>query len=107
VAFARAELWSAVHIGIAIVCACLPTLRPLLTRATATASSISRRLYGFSFSNRTDKTAGGSTSASKSGGVSHVEELPLESVNRANGSNDPYGDTTILTRNGESRDRAP
>ncbi|PBP25969.1 integral membrane protein [Diplocarpon rosae] len=43
VAFARAELWSAVHIGTAIVCACLPTLKPLVKRASTTASTLRRK----------------------------------------------------------------
>ncbi|CAL3968273.1 hypothetical protein PZA11_006755 [Diplocarpon coronariae] len=60
VAFARAELWSAVHIGTAIVCACLPTLKPLLKRAGTTASTI-RRKYGSSSS---ASTPGGASNGS-------------------------------------------
>ena len=38
--FPRAELWSAVHVGMAIVCACLPNFRPLLNRITASARRV-------------------------------------------------------------------
>lgn len=30
--YSQAELWSSVHIGMAIICACLPPLRPLFSR---------------------------------------------------------------------------
>lgn len=45
VAFSKAELWSGIHVGIAIVCACLPTLRPLLIRTSTSASSSWHRRY--------------------------------------------------------------
>ena len=44
--YSGADLWSAIHIGMAIVCACLPTLWPLVSRADffgSARSSISRR----------------------------------------------------------------
>ncbi|PQE04667.1 integral membrane Pth11-like protein [Rutstroemia sp. NJR-2017a BBW] len=52
--FSKAELWSAVHVGMAIVCACLPSFRPLLTRITTTA----RRIYSSAVSSGKDNTTG-------------------------------------------------
>ncbi|KAK0112312.1 hypothetical protein ONS96_001560 [Cadophora gregata f. sp. sojae] len=98
VAFARAELWSAVHIGIAIVCACLPTLRPLIKRASTTASSL-RRKYGSSSSSGQDTSAngsGGSNVASRNRGPSEV--LTLKNVRTGSAS----ADNVRLTRDGES-----
>ncbi|MCJ1444917.1 MAG: hypothetical protein MMC23_005421 [Stictis urceolatum] len=43
--YTKAELWSAVHIGMAIVCACLPTLRRLVIRKPVTDTP--RRYFGF------------------------------------------------------------
>jgi hypothetical protein len=45
VAFSKAELWSSIHVGIAIVCACLPTLRPLFIRSFTSASAPWHRRY--------------------------------------------------------------
>ena len=39
--YSGAGLWSAIHIGMAIVCACLPTLRPLATRFKSVNSACS------------------------------------------------------------------
>ncbi|KAH6706285.1 hypothetical protein BKA61DRAFT_580541 [Leptodontidium sp. MPI-SDFR-AT-0119] len=88
VAFARAELWSAVHIGIAIVCACLPTLRPLIKRASTTAASLKRK-YGSSSSSGQDSSAngsGGSNAASRNRG--HTEVLALKNVRTGSASAD-------------------
>lgn len=96
VAFVKAELWSAVHIGIAIVCACLPTLRPLLTRATTSATSLRRKLYG---SQGTDGSVGYSTTSSAgSKNKAGVEVHALKSVSNSSSPTDPHGDTTFLTR---------
>lgn len=46
--YSGASLWSAIHIAMAITCACLPTLRPLFARTghlTSTCSSTMRRRY--------------------------------------------------------------
>ncbi|KAL8800462.1 MAG: hypothetical protein Q9182_005174 [Xanthomendoza sp. 2 TL-2023] len=46
--YTGADLWSSIHIGMAIVCACLPTLRPLVTRSgiiSTAYSSIWQRYY--------------------------------------------------------------
>ena len=93
VAFSKAELWSAVHIGIAIVCACLPTLRPTLNRFTAKAKS----LYGSAFSSsKLGHTSG--TSNQESGGSNNrgpLEVLTLKHVKKE--SKDPHRDTAPLT----------
>ncbi|PVH72434.1 hypothetical protein DL98DRAFT_563529 [Cadophora sp. DSE1049] len=94
VAFARAELWSAVHIGIAIVCACLPTLRPLIKRASTTASSL-RRKYGSSSSSGQDTSANGSgTSNAASRNRGPTEVLTLKNVRTGSAS----ADNVRLTR---------
>ena len=46
--YTGADLWSSIHVGMAIVCACLPTLRPLVTRTGIFASafaSVRQRYY--------------------------------------------------------------
>ncbi|KUJ17243.1 uncharacterized protein LY89DRAFT_547040, partial [Mollisia scopiformis] len=80
VAFARAELWSAVHTGTAIVCACLPTLRPLIKRASIIASSL-KRIYGSSSSGGQDTTASGSMgSNAESRNRGPTEVLTLKNI---------------------------
>ena len=54
VAFSKAELWSVVHVGIAIVCACLPTLRKLFVRTTTNASSFGHRRYFHTINSSSD-----------------------------------------------------
>lgn len=43
VAFTGAELWASCHIGTGIICACLPTYRPLLAKIATTAASLRQR----------------------------------------------------------------
>lgn len=46
--YSGAGLWSAIHIGMAIICACLPPIRPLLSRKeffTSAVSSVRQRYY--------------------------------------------------------------
>ncbi|CZT44361.1 related to integral membrane protein [Rhynchosporium secalis] len=67
VAFLRAELWSAIHVCTAIICACLPTLRPVIKLTSATISSL-RRKCGSSSNSRLSSswtTSGGSNAASR------------------------------------------
>ena len=97
--FPRAELWSAVHVGMAIVCACLPNFRPLLNRATATA----RHLYGSTRTSDRDHNASGS-SGSRSGAskTRKAAELMTLSNMRREGPNeleDANADTRRLTMN--------
>ncbi|TVY37562.1 Satratoxin biosynthesis SC1 cluster protein [Lachnellula occidentalis] len=100
VAFPKAELWSAVHIGIAIVCACLPTLRPLLNRATASVSALSHRMKGTRSS--TNGASGDYTGSSNAGSNNRgkAEDLALKNVSSANSPTDPHADTLRLTREG-------
>ncbi|TVY50679.1 Satratoxin biosynthesis SC1 cluster protein 4 [Lachnellula cervina] len=102
VAFPKAELWSAVHIGIAIVCACLPTLRPLLNRATASVSSLSHRIYGTRSGSKgtSGDYTGSSIAASRNRGK--TEDVALKSVSGANSPTDPHADTMRLTGEGEA-----
>ena len=39
--YTKSELWSVIHIGCAVVCACLPSLRPLVIRVKYLTSTIS------------------------------------------------------------------
>ncbi|KAF7513473.1 hypothetical protein GJ744_008767 [Endocarpon pusillum] len=43
VAFTGAELWTSCHLGTSVICACLPTYRPLLARIAAMATSLHER----------------------------------------------------------------
>jgi hypothetical protein len=49
VAFTGAELWASVHVGTGIICACLPTYRPLLAKTANTASSLRERYHNKSW----------------------------------------------------------
>lgn len=102
VAFTKAELWSAVHIGIAVVCACLPVLRPFLITVTRTASSIRRRLYGSHSSNVKNSATtdlSGPQQASGGSGNSKNKAAHVEVVNLQNLDHDGrVADTTQLTR---------
>ncbi|OCL10365.1 hypothetical protein AOQ84DRAFT_362473 [Glonium stellatum] len=44
--FANAEIWTNIHVCTSIICACLPTLRPLLT-AMATRSNTLQKVHAF------------------------------------------------------------
>ncbi|KAA8571276.1 hypothetical protein EYC84_000603 [Monilinia fructicola] len=98
--FPRAELWSTVHVGMAIVCACLPNFRPLLNRITASA----RRLYGSAITSDRDPNASGSSGGRS--GVSknkHAAELmTLGNIRRPkpNELEDTGADTRRLTSSG-------
>lgn len=103
VAFSRAELWSAVHVGIAVVCACLPVLRPFLITVTRTASSIRRRLYGSNSSNvknsATTDSSGPQQQASGGSGNSKNKAAHVAVVNLQTLDHDGrVADTTQLTR---------
>ncbi|KAF4621882.1 hypothetical protein G7Y89_g14465 [Cudoniella acicularis] len=98
VAFTRAELWSAVHINIAIVCACLPTLRPLLTRALAVVSSISRRLYGSGTGASGGNASAENYSGSSNSAAKNRAGVELKSV-RSSNPDDPHASSRQLTRN--------
>ncbi|KAB8298299.1 hypothetical protein EYC80_002028 [Monilinia laxa] len=98
--FPRAELWSTVHVGMAIVCACLPNFRPLLNRITASA----RRLYGSAITSDRNPNASGS-SGSRSGvskNKNAAELMTLGNIRRPkpNELEDTNADTRRLTRNG-------
>ncbi|ATZ56044.1 hypothetical protein BCIN_12g05820 [Botrytis cinerea B05.10] len=95
--FPRAELWSAVHVGMAIVCACLPNFRPLLNRITASA----RRLYGSAITSDRDPDATGSSGSrsAASKNKTAVELMTLSHIRRrgANELEDRNADTRGLT----------
>lgn len=98
--FPRAELWSTVHVGIAIVCACLPNFRPLLNCITARA----RRLYGSGkTSDRDPNTSGSSGGRSGASKIKHpVELMALSNIRRPRPTNeleDTNADTRRLTMN--------
>ena len=83
--YSGADLWSAIHVGMAIVCACLPTLRPVfvfLGSFASAYSSLRRRIYSL----REQKSSSGDVSqplSSKdheySGGVA-FEMTPVSNV---------------------------
>jgi hypothetical protein len=91
VAFSKAELWSGVHVGIAIVCACLPTFRPLFIRTAASASSFWNRRYFNSSHLSSDK---GRQSESISSNVLST----LESQDDSRKVSGPYTDIVELIR---------
>ncbi|ESZ90140.1 hypothetical protein SBOR_9478 [Sclerotinia borealis F-4128] len=97
--FPRAELWSAVHVGMAIVCACLPNFRPLLNRITASA----RRLYGSAITSERDPntngSSGGRSEASKNKNAAELMTFGNTRRQRLNELEDTNADTRQLTRN--------
>ena len=71
-------IWSNLHLGFAIICACLPTYRPLLAKAAASASSLRSTLRqgtGASKSTLTAKTSKLKSERSDSSFPSRYEEL--------------------------------
>ncbi|KAJ8060208.1 hypothetical protein OCU04_010551 [Sclerotinia nivalis] len=97
--FPRAELWSAVHVGMAIVCACLPNFRPLLNRITASA----RRLYGSAITSdrnpNTSGSSGGRSAASKNKKPAELMTFGNIRRQRPNELEDTNADTRRLTMN--------
>ncbi|MCJ1246023.1 hypothetical protein MMC30_003227 [Trapelia coarctata] len=80
--YGLAELWSAVHIGTAIICACLPPLRPLFFRASASKpsngfSSARRRYYSIQDWAAKGVGSTGESNGSRNGNT--VEAIPLRS----------------------------
>ena len=51
VSFTKAELWTNIHIGVAILCSCLPTYRPLVGKLSTFLGSLRQR-YTARFSSR-------------------------------------------------------
>jgi len=94
--FSRAELWSAVHVGMAIVCACLPNFQPLLIRITATA----RRLYSSAISSRKDSTTNSyiSSQTAPSRKKRVTRGLSFSNGLESNNHEDTSTDTAHLTR---------
>ncbi|KAM3076677.1 hypothetical protein ACMFMG_007482 [Clarireedia jacksonii] len=94
--FSKAELWSAVHVGMAIVCACLPSFRPLLTSITMTA----RRLYSSAVSsgrdNSTSSYIAGQSAPSRKKRT--TRGLSLSNGLESNNHEDASADTAHLTR---------
>ena len=83
--YGLAELWSATHVGTAIICSCLPPLRPLFFRASSKPpngfSSARRRYYGIQ-----DWAAKGARGVGESGGSgtsNTIEAIPLRSQESA------------------------
>jgi hypothetical protein len=77
--YTKAELWSTIHIGMAIVCACLPPVRPLYTGIasllTKTSSSMRQRYY--SARGQSSIAAKESTGSAISRSGDAIEILPL------------------------------
>ena len=85
------------------MCACLPTYRPLFTRAAQSASSLKRRYYG-SGTDSHAMSSGSSKQNSRSSKVRSVtaDVLPLKGLNSSHVSaGDPHGDTVRLTNNAD------
>lgn len=98
VSFTKASLWSSIHLGTAVICACLPTYRPLLDRILSIASPI-RQIYANLLGMRsssttdpkttpTDSTLHNSRSSYKRMERSHSDEINLVDVSIAAGSQD-------------------
>ena len=62
--YSGANLWSAIHIGTAIICACLPPIRPLINfpKSIPSAFSSIRRRY-YNSRGRQSRSEGGSRSS--------------------------------------------
>jgi hypothetical protein len=78
--YSKSGLWSTVHIIMGIICACLPTLRPLFPRTSFltsnTSSTIRRRYYDFRGQEPKDLT--GTDSGTGSRARYTLEALPLK-----------------------------
>ncbi|KAI9782522.1 MAG: hypothetical protein M1816_001860 [Peltula sp. TS41687] len=60
ISFSKGQIWSSIQLGVALICACLPTYRPLLIRFKGVFSSLRQR-YGSVFS-RSSRSGSGSGS---------------------------------------------
>ena len=75
--YSKAELWSTVHVGMAMVCACLPTLRPLIFRSSSSATSSRRRRYTYGLRKWYGKSEPSSNSTEGPGAEHALEAQPL------------------------------
>lgn len=102
--YSKTELWSAIHIGTAMICACLPTLRPLFfggfftsASSSSTAFSSVRRGYnGFRGWYRKGISTSSGSRGSRNGDL--IEEYPLRQQDNASSTiQDPHAETVWLT----------
>jgi len=80
--YSKSEIWSTVHVGTGIACACLPPLRPLFFRSSASKpskglSSLRWRYYGIQ--DWSSKWFGHTGESGGSKTRDTVEEIPLRS----------------------------
>lgn len=98
VSFTKASLWSSIHLGTAVICACVPTYRPLLDRIVSMTSPV-RRMYTSLLDTRassktdprsisTDTTLRNGRSSYKCIERYHSDEIHLVNVSIAAGSAD-------------------
>ncbi|MCJ1319450.1 hypothetical protein MMC15_004786 [Xylographa vitiligo] len=92
----QVDLWSILHVCTGIICACLPTYRPLLTKVTALPSTLRKKYNLWSTSQKlgdsTQEDSRQLPSMKLSNGYyystadSHGDEVPLTSIEAANKS---------------------
>lgn len=76
--YAGAELWSIVHIGMGVVCACLPPLWPLLVRASTSLAAVSSSIWAHKDSLRSSSYPPRSRTLRQSPSVGRDDESSLE-----------------------------
>lgn len=104
--YSQAELWSSVHIGMAIVCACLPPLRPLFSRVwlSSVKAHYNSLRKSVSFRTRGSAQTSSNEGAGESGKSMVVPPPPRTEVCQcgARGTS-PHEDGTWLASPGEER----
>lgn len=87
VAFTGAELWASCHLGTGVICACLPTYRPLLARIATTAISLHER-YNYKSWHSRSTSSGHSATVATSGRGKNVHDYKGFSPNSLHGGDD-------------------
>ncbi|MCJ1251885.1 hypothetical protein MMC30_009123 [Trapelia coarctata] len=107
--YSKSEIWSTVHVGTGIACACLPPLRPLFFRSSASkrskgTSSLRRRYYGIQDWQAKGVGPGSSGVSGGSKTRDTIEEIPLRSQQaEPSRVKTPRSETTWLPEDPTSR----
>ena len=107
--YSGANLWSAIHIGTAIICACLPPIRPLVNRPRFIPSAFSsiRRRYYNSRGRQNRSEGGSSTSLTKERENHDSEAFELPVLPELPASPSLYADDMAIRRDRSSYSAIP
>ena len=103
ISFEKGEMWSAVHVGTAVICACLPTLRPLFMIGAR--AILCNRARGYGSGSRTGSARDNTWYHRKS--RSARQSVSARSKDATRKSGDKYSQKGIMTLIGDQESLKP